>query len=188
MYWHRVINGINKVSKAEKNKLLHEEAYKLLEEKLITIFQLRKEDLKYKYDFRGKPYLEKSPFYFSISHSEDIVSCIIAKIKVGIDIERIRPINSFAVKKSLTDFEHSTLLNAKNKEEYFFRLWTLKESFLKVTGYGLSYGMKNIQFNLEENKNSRSIFIHSNVKGYTFKQEKINVNNKEYIVSIALEG
>ena len=82
MYWHRVINGINKVSKAEKNKLLHEEAYKLLEEKLITIFQLRKEDLKYKYDFRGKPYLEKSPFYFSISHSEDIVSCIIAKIKV----------------------------------------------------------------------------------------------------------
>ena len=93
MYWYKFIDIDKELSKVKKSKKLHKEAFNLLEEKLIEKFQFKKEDLKYKYGLRGKPYLEKSPFNFSISHCNNIIVCIISERNVGIDIEEVKKIN-----------------------------------------------------------------------------------------------
>ena len=184
MYWYKYINIDLNLSKIERNSKLHKEAFSLLEEKLIEEFHFKKEDLKYKYGVQGKPYLEKSPLNFSISHCNDIVVCAVNKMEIGIDIEDIKIANKYAIKKSLTEVEKGNMELSNIKDEYFFRIWSLKEAFIKCLGEGLSYGMKNVEFNIS-NKYENII---CNVRGFKFKQEKISINNKEYIISVAWEA
>ena len=191
MYWYKYINIDLNLSKIERNNKLHKEAFSLLEEKLIEEFHFKKEDLKYKFGVQGKPYLEKSPLNFSISHCNNIVICAVSKMKIGIDIEDIKEVNKFVVKKSLTELELSKLVSLNNKEEYFFRIWTLKEALLKVKGFGLSYGMKNIEFYINDkilSNNKREENISCNLSGFSFNQEKIKIDDKEYIISVAWEA
>lgn len=190
MYWYKKISIDKNISKSEQNKKIHKAAYNLLEEKLIKSFHFKKEDLKYKYGSMGKPYLENSSLYFSISHCNNIVVCIISKRNVGIDIEDIKKVNKFVVKKSLTELELSKLASLNNKEEYFFRIWTLKEALLKVNGFGLSYGMKNVEFYINNKilRNSKKEEnISCNLNGFSFNQEKIKIEDKEFIISVAWE-
>lgn len=204
MYWYKSISFDKNICKSEQNKRLHKEAFRLLEKKLIAEFHFKEEDLKYKYGLKGKPYLEKSSLYFSISHCNNVIVCAISDNNIGIDIEDIKTINKFVVKKSLTDIEKIRLLSSNNNEEYFFRIWTLKESLIKAIGDGLSYGMKNIEFDISKNrlkykenylnKNNEALYdynvkdkIYCNIKGFGFNQEKIRNDNKEYIISIAWE-
>lgn len=200
MYLYKIIPINNKLSRVQENKVMHEEAFRLLEQNLIEKFHFKKEDLKYKYGLRGKPYLETSPLCFSISHCNNIIVCIISERNVGIDIEEVKKINRFIVSKALTQKEQEELKKVQaelldKKNEYFFRLWTLKEALMKTIGDGLSYGMKNIEFNISRD----SLFcnnnllkqdkkdISCNLKGFIFKQEKLCVDDKEYIVSISME-
>ncbi|WP_195964112.1 4'-phosphopantetheinyl transferase family protein, partial [Clostridium cuniculi] len=95
----------------------------------------------------------------------------------------IKIANKYAIKKSLTEVEKGNMELSNIKDEYFFRIWSLKEAFIKCLGEGLSYGMKNVEFNIS-NKYENII---CNVRGFKFKQEKISINNKEYIISVAWE-
>ena len=83
----------------------------------------------------GKPYLENDPVYFSISHSENIVVCVVSDCPVGVDAELIRPIPPSAQEKICTKTELEYLRTAKNDEERlyrFFTLWTRKEALFKM--------------------------------------------------------
>jgi len=42
-------------------------------------------------------------------------------------------------KNELTEFN-----NQSNKMDYFYKIWTLKEAYLKATSEGITYGMENI--------------------------------------------
>ena len=181
MYLYKVVDLDKNFSKVEKNEELHKAAFNLLEENLIKEFHFKKEDLKYMIGLKGKPYLKKGSPFFSISHCDNIVVCIISKCNVGIDIEGVKEVNKFIVNKALTQKEKIQLYSLKiNKDEYFFRIWTLKEALLKNIGDGLSYGIKNIEFDIKDD-------ITCNLKGFRFKQEKVSIENKEYIISIAWE-
>lgn len=184
MYWYKFIDIDKELSKVKKSKKLHKEAFNLLEEKLIEKFQFKKEDLKYKYGLRGKPYLEKSPFNFSISHCNEVVICGINRNSIGIDIEDIKNINRYVIKKSLTDLEIKNMNLNDEIEEYFFRIWSLKEAFIKCIGEGLSYGMRNVEFEICNKDGS----ISCNIEGFKFNQEKVKINNKQYIISVAWEA
>ena len=94
-----------------------------------------------------------------------------------VNIEDIKEFKKSIIKKVLTNNELIDLLSANNKNEYFFKLWTLKESFLKAIGTGLSYGMQNIEFSIKD-KN-----IICNKIGFLFKQESLIFNNNTYITS-----
>ncbi len=83
----------------------------------------------------GKPYLENNPVYFSVSHSENIVVCVVSHRPIGVDVELIRPISPSAQEKICTDTELEYLRAAKNDEERlyrFFTLWTRKEALFKM--------------------------------------------------------
>ncbi len=97
----------------------------------------------------GKPYLKEFPdIHYNISHSNGLVVCGIGDRKLGIDVERIRPFRENLQKKVLSDEERHRLkeIQPEGQNEYFFRLWTLKESYVKAIGCGITIPLKNISF------------------------------------------
>lgn len=104
-----------------------------------------KEDLK-------KPYFVNSNFKFNLSHSGNMVMCIISDIEVGCDIEQIRKIDLEIAKRFFNKSEYNLIMNEKeeNRTAMFFRLWTLKESYIKCNGTGI-VGLKDSSIVIENN-------------------------------------
>lgn len=90
----------------------------------------------------GKPFFAALPeFQFNLSHSGTKVLCAVSDRPIGCDVERIGDCNERLAKRFFHPDEYAALQKAAADEEraaLFYRLWTLKESFLKVTGRGLS--------------------------------------------------
>ena len=90
-----------------------------------------------KYDVFNKPFLNGN-FYFSIAHSGDLVVCVAAaENSIGIDIEKIKPIDVLLLKDIFTREEWLTLEFKNYELNYFYFLWTRKEAVLKVIGKGV---------------------------------------------------
>ena len=92
-------------------------------------------------DEHGKPYLPESGVSFNLSHAGRWAVLAASVSPVGVDIERIRS-GERGVARRFFCPEETALLDAipdeTQRNAMFFRLWTLKESFLKATGLGLS--------------------------------------------------
>ncbi len=73
-----------------------------------------------------KPRFDKGGAHFSLSHSHGVLMLGISRTEIGVDVEKIRPVN----------LDKFGFLGAKTEED-FFRKWTEKESWLKYTGAGL---------------------------------------------------
>jgi len=91
---------------------------------------------------KGKPGPEGyKGIHFNISHSGEWVSVAISPVRVGVDVEKMRKVPEGVAHRFFSDAENKMLQNAVNeaeKAEIFFTLWTLKESFLKAIGTGLT--------------------------------------------------
>ena len=109
----------------------------------------RHEDITIKKDGLGKPFAENLPVFFSISHSGDFVVCAVSDNEIGIDIEKIRPINLKAAEKFATKKETDYINSASNG---FFEIWTLKEAYFKCIGTGLGTDIKNVSFEISPNE------------------------------------
>jgi len=113
------------------------------------------EDLIFDLNPYGKPFLRHSDIQFNLSHSKQWAALAVGKnCELGIDVES-------------TSARHSTLDIAKHyfhpdeisqlermtsheeKQDYFFRLWTLKESFVKGLGTGISTGLDKMNFTID---------------------------------------
>ncbi len=85
----------------------------------------------------GKPQVEG--IYFNLSHSVRMAVCAVGKQPVGCDVEKIDKepdkMADHFFHPGETDLLHRC--ETKRRDELFFRLWTLKESYLKMTGEGL---------------------------------------------------
>ena len=81
----------------------------------------------------GKPFLADYPhIHFNLSHTRGV-----ADAPVGIDVERIRRYNDILARRVLSEKEYGLLCNAAEKNVEFIRMWTMKESLLKLTGEGI---------------------------------------------------
>lgn len=142
---------IEQLSQVEQVPLLHHAAWHLLKKSLkigqqqgIVPLSLKTDIIKNRY---GKPYFIDHPkLYFNLSHTLGYVACVIAEREVGIDIEKIRPYKSCVLHKVCTAAEKEWIKQSEFKEEAFFRLWTLKESFVKAEGTGLTQSLKQLEF------------------------------------------
>ncbi|MDE6566199.1 MAG: 4'-phosphopantetheinyl transferase superfamily protein [Lachnospiraceae bacterium] len=121
----------------------------------------------------GKPYLENiSGVYFNISHTSGLVACGIDEREIGIDVERICRYDRRLMQRICTEEEIAYICGDDREEEQaqnerFFRLWTLKESYLKATGQGLAMPMKEVSFVIDR---GNPAMIRSNVSGWEFSQ------------------
>ena len=104
-----------------------------------TLGQAGAADLTLAYGNNGKPRLAHYPdIHFSLSHSGTLAVCAVADKAVGVDVERPRAVSEALVRRVLTAEEQTWLAGQADPKAAFIRLWTRKESFLKLTGEGLS--------------------------------------------------
>ncbi len=91
---------------------------------------------------KGKPSPEGlNGIFYNISHSGKWVVVIAGDSNVGIDIEKIRNYPAGVADRFFSEIEKSLINSASTeieKQELFFTIWTLKESFLKAIGKGLT--------------------------------------------------
>lgn len=100
----------------------------------------------------GKPYLIGHPeIHFNISHCEGLAVCGFCETELGLDVEYIQPYRENVVRKVLSEREKEAFgkMAVEEKAEYFFRLWTLKESYVKAVGCGITVPLSEIEFCLD---------------------------------------
>lgn len=92
----------------------------------------------------GRPYIKNYNIYISISHSKNVVVCAADNSPIGVDIEKIRPVNIKIATRICTKSEieyllktapHTPLNYCCNNEiiTEFFKIWTAKEAYFKMT-------------------------------------------------------
>ncbi|MCD6091871.1 MAG: 4'-phosphopantetheinyl transferase superfamily protein, partial [Bacteroidales bacterium] len=106
--------------------------------------------IEFDYNEHEKPFLKGYPkAHFNISHSGDYVVVAFSDCAVGIDIEknkgdRLKVAKRFFTKEELEDlFAYSGI---EKQIDYFYQLWTLKESYMKAIGKGISMSLSSFSF------------------------------------------
>lgn len=86
----------------------------------------------------GKPFLKKA--FFNISHSDSKVVCAITtQGEIGIDIEKVKPIELDNFKTFFMEKEWKEINSSSSPLDKFYWYWTRKESIIKALGVNLSY-------------------------------------------------
>ena len=107
------------------------------------------------YTEHGKPYIKEYPdFHFSISHSGNFTVLVTSDSAVGIDIQEMK---SFADYEGIARYifsvdEKNGLTNCnkdEDKQEFFYRVWSSKEAFVKMTSQGISESLQNYTADFE---------------------------------------
>lgn len=103
------------------------------------------EEIVFKQNEYGKPYLENENLYFNISHSGEWVVGAISNQPVGIDVEEIKSAHLDIAQRFFTNKEYVSLekmTDKKVRDAMFYRLWSGKESYIKMIGKGLNIPLK----------------------------------------------
>ena len=117
-------------------------------------FLYKNEEIVFMRSAEGKPYIENIPVHFNISHSGDFVICAFSELEIGIDIEEIKEVDLAIAERFFCSFEVQDLFMQKQVDqfEYFFSLWTLKESYLKWLGSGMAIPLDSFGFKMTEKR------------------------------------
>jgi 4'-phosphopantetheinyl transferase len=100
---------------------------------------------------QGKPFLTNLPISFNISHSGDYLAIAIAQQhELGVDLEQmvVKRSRDAIAQRYFHPHEVAFLqtLEPAQRELAFYRLWTLKEAFLKARGTGIAAGLERAVF------------------------------------------
>lgn len=128
----------------------------------------------------GKPYIKDNPVYFSISHCDGLAVTVLSKAPVGVDCESVRRASGAVMKRCYGDSEANHILTSADSDKAFSRLWTLKESYAKMTGEGVGSDLKMKCFDEE---NGRTIFE----SGAVFYHYGTRFNNEDYYISVCVK-
>lgn len=114
----------------------------------------------------GKPYFQGNPVFFNISHSFNKMVVAIFSDPIGIDIEVIRENKEKLAKRFFhkSEWEYLSEVSLKDFSKEFTGIWTKKESYIKMTGEGLSKPLDS--FNVLEDSPSFSFREVDVFKGY----------------------
>ncbi|MBN7773923.1 4'-phosphopantetheinyl transferase family protein [Clostridium aminobutyricum] len=113
------------------------------------------EELEIFYGKHKKPYLKKPNVFFNISHSGKFTVCALGDSEIGVDIQEKEMRDTEELLTLGTRFfsakEAQDLSGQFDKKDYFYQLWTLKESYIKYRGTGLYYPLDSFGFQIKDN-------------------------------------
>lgn len=127
---------------------------------------------------KGKPYIDGSKIFFNISHCDGLAVCVLSDKPVGVDCESVRKASTAVMKKCFGKNEADYINNCENRNNAFTRIWTLKESYVKMTGDGVSSTLTDKCFDIDEGRvlfESGAEFIH-----YDFL-----LDEEQYFISVS---
>ena len=120
-------------------------------------------------EYGKRGFVANTDVFFNLSHSGQRAVCIISDRECGADVEKVKDVNLKVSARSFTKKEHDYIENAGSTEEMqsrFFRLWTLKESYMKATGFGFKLFPN--MFSIDIEKNPASLQTSSYDGNYSF--------------------
>lgn len=134
----------------------------------------------------GKPSLYDWPeFHFNISHSGHYIVMIYGEHPVGIDIEEHKKHTEADFlsmsRLCMTPAEQHTLraLGGKAQEQYFYDIWTLKESYVKAVGQGLSLPLESFEVRIRDEQALPGIRLHGTIAANEAPDAEFN-NSRVY--------
>lgn len=149
---------------------------------------LQEEEIILRRNQYGKPFLVDMPaFHFNVSHAGEWVLCAIDCLPVGIDVEKIQFLDmdfEEIAQKTFSEVEYQAVLKAPlgERDKVFFELWTLKESYSKAVGKGLSLDLDSFSFQIKED--GQIVFKSKDQAGkWYFKQYEIDKGYKVALCS-----
>lgn len=184
--WHpkddEIIAGSSYVQPEEKERISRYVFQDDAKSSLIGRLMIRKfvhlfssipyDEIRFGRDDRGKPYLLGAgdiPISFNISHQGDFV--VLAgntKRNIGVDTMKIEPpvnknIPEFfrLMRRQFSDEEWKAVYSFSTEMEQiacFYRLWCLKESYVKNVGVGITIPLQEISFSIKTPKLSIGVF------------------------------
>lgn len=141
----------------------HRTAYALLRFAVQEVYQIPLP--KIAQTEHGKPYFPTAPeISFNLSHCNSLVACVLGTGELGVDVEEIRTRRSGVMRRAFSAEEIVAVEQSNNPDEAFFRYWTLKESYVKAIGIGISYPLRDVRFRITFDQ------IRASVTGWQFTQ------------------
>lgn len=122
----------------------------MLQELVENELGIKKDELNIIYGSNGKPSIEGCPdFHFNLSHSGKCVALVYGECSVGIDVEEVRSVERRVAQRCYSAEENEYVYSDEMlSSERFFEIWTMKESYLKYTGQGISIPLNTIRFDV----------------------------------------
>ena len=178
---------LNNLNENDKEKILkykkYEDSLRSLYGKLLLKDEPNLKELNLSYNKYGKPYLKDkcTDTHFNISHSGEWVVLAIDTVPIGIDIQEITNADINIAKRffSKEESEYIFSLSNENQIEAFFKLWSLKEAYVKAEGRGLSIPLNS--FTIDISSNPPILGQDKNLKRCELYTEKVGEN---YFMSI----
>lgn len=115
-------------------------------------------DIRFEHNEYGKPHVVgNNDFSYNISHSGCWVMMIWGHGLLGIDVEQIKQIDLSIADRFFSVQETESLMQKTDGERlnHFYTLWTLKESYIKAAGKGLSIPLDS--FSILENREGKFV-------------------------------
>lgn len=115
------------------------------------------EELVFSVSENGKPYLENGEYHFNVSHSGNMVAAAVNEsCPVGIDVEQIKSVSAGIARRVFSEidrrfvFGNAVIPDGKIEDRdtliRFFKVWTYKEAFVKMTGEGICGNIKTLSY------------------------------------------
>ena len=125
-----------------------------------------------RFGVNGKP--EADGVYFNVSHSGDYVIGVAGDAPIGCDIEKMREVPPRVAERSFSDAEQHYIASQRDERVAFWKLWTLKESYMKMTGEGMRLPIHSFEMRCDDeiavyrgNKEQPCEFQHFVLDGYS---------------------
>ncbi|OAB36013.1 4'-phosphopantetheinyl transferase family protein [Paenibacillus glacialis] len=179
------IDRQNKVAKFRMFDDVHRSviAELLIRSLIIDQLDIANRDIKFGENTYHKPYLQShTNFEFNLTHSGEWVACAIDHHSVGIDIEHMVNSNLDIAKRFFTPREYEDLIKSDVSEQrnYFYKLWTLKESYIKAVGKGLYIPLDSFSMDIND-RNEVTMDKEENDIPYFFHTRQVN---SDYMLSV----
>ena len=181
----KLLHSVSKNMQERIKKIVHvKDVYRTFIGELLVRFIIFKQygyignELKFDKNIYGKPFLCGFPFFhYNIAHSGEWVVCATYNKEIGVDVEEILPFDVQLAKGMFTEEEYLSLFNMKKEGNVgFYDLWTLKESYVKAKGMGLSIPLDSFNVKIHNNNNIKltDIVTGKSITDFICKQYKID--------------
>jgi 4'-phosphopantetheinyl transferase len=151
----------------EKHRAAYTISHAMLRVVLSEYAPVRPEEWQFLAGPWGKPEIAApaldTPLWFNLSHTDGCAVCVAGRVsQLGVDVENLNRKTShdelarhyFAAE----EYDYLRNLAPHRQREAFFRIWTLKEAYIKAEGKGLSIPLASFSFHFSAHNPAQVMF------------------------------